>query len=250
VKALILAVGQSKRIHFIYGDRPKCLIPFNNSEWTILDQQIHSLFSTRVEDIGIVVGYEKDQIARHMKSNYCACFGHFRFIENPEFAETNNIYSLWLAREWLNASSFVCLNGDVAFDSRILLPALSSAAPITMIVDPVWRDEAMKVTIARNRVIRMSEQISRNDFGATYTGITVFEASVQERLFARVGDLIHSGKKHVFFNVAVQQLADEGVRVAYTETGGLPWAEIDDLAELALARLYVFPKLSPVTDAA
>jgi choline kinase len=101
VKALILAAGQSTQIHLIYGDRPKCLIPFNNSEWTILDQQIHSLFSTRVEDIGIVVGYEKDQIIRHVRSNYRACLDHFRFIENPAFAETNNIYSLWLAREWL-----------------------------------------------------------------------------------------------------------------------------------------------------
>jgi choline kinase len=250
VKALILAAGQSTRIHLIYGDRPKCLIPFNNSEWTILDQQIHSLFSTRVEDIGIVVGYEKDQIIRHVRRNYRACLDHFRFIENPAFAETNNIYSLWLAREWLKASSFICLNADVAFDSRILLPALSSEAPITMIVDPVWRDEAMKVTIAGDRVIRMSKQISGKDFGATYTGITVFEASVQERLFARVGDLIRSGKEHVFFNVALQQLADEGVQVAYTETGCLPWAEIEDPAELALARLFVFPKLSPVIDAA
>jgi choline kinase len=196
------------------------------------------------------VAYEKDQIARHVRSNYRACLDHFRFIENPAFEETNNIYSLWLAREWLKASSCVCLNADIAFDSRILLPALSSEAPITMIVDPVWRDEAMKVTIAENRVIRMSKQISPKEFGATYTGITVFKANVQERLFARVGDLIRRGKEHAFLNVAVQQLADEGVQVAYTETGGLPWVEIGDPAELALARLYVFPKLSPVTDAA
>jgi hypothetical protein len=52
----------------------------------------------------------------------------------------------------------------------------------------------------------------------------------------------------VYFNVALQQLADEGVQIAYTETGGLPWAEIEDFAELALARLFVFPRLSSVVD--
>jgi choline kinase len=110
---------------------------------------------------GIVVGYEKDQIIRHVRSNYRACLDHFRFIENPAFAETNNIYSLWLAREWLKASSFICLNADVAFDSRILLPALSSEAPITMIVDPVWRDEAMKVTIA-GEALQSLKRASKN----------------------------------------------------------------------------------------
>ena len=43
--------------------------------------------------------------------------------------------------------SFVCLNADVVFDARVLLAALSSPRPITMIVDPEWRDETMKVIV-------------------------------------------------------------------------------------------------------
>jgi L-glutamine-phosphate cytidylyltransferase len=58
------------------------------------------------------------------------------------------------------------------------------------------------------------------------------------------GNLIRTGKENEFFNVAVQQLADEGVRVGFTRTADLPWAEIDDPGDLAFARLYVFPKLT------
>jgi choline kinase len=243
MKALILAAGRGTRIHSVHGDHPKCLIGFKGSHSTILDHQIGSLFSAGVANIGIVVGYEKDQVIRHVIRNYRNEQERFRFIENPAFATTNNIYSFWLAQTWLNREPFVCLNADVVFDPQILIPAIQSAAPITMVVDPKWRDETMKVIISEDRVIRMSKRILQSEFSGTYIGITAFAANVQRGLFAKVETLIRSGKENEFFNVAVQQLADEGVRVGFTTAGDLPWAEIDDPGDLAFARLYVFPKL-------
>ena len=102
----------------------------------------------------------------------------------------------------------------------------------------------MKVLISEDRVIRMSKRIPRSEFSGTYIGITSFAAHVQEGLFAKINNLIRTGNENEFFNVAVQQLADEGVQVGFTTTGDLPWAEIDDPGDLAFARLYVFPKLS------
>jgi len=250
MKATILAAGQGTRIRTVHGECPKCLIRFDHSGWTILDQQIEGLLLAGVTDIGIVVGYEKDQIIRHVTRNYRAQLDCFRFIENPLFAATNNIYSLWSARTWLKGSSFAVLNADVAFDGRILPPAVSSKTPITMIVDPAWRDETMKVVIEGNRVVRMSKQIGRHEFSATYIGITIINSAANARLFDRIGDLIRRGEDRVFFNAAVQQLANEGVKVGYTETEGLPWAEIDDPADLAFARLQVFPNLARIPAAA
>ena len=244
MKALILAAGQGTRIRLAHGNHPKCLIEFNANNWTILDQQIESLFFAGVKDIGIVVGYQKNEIVRHVTRRYWGSLYRFKFIENAEFAETNNIYSLWLARNWLKGHPFVCLNADVAFDPAVLPPALSSAAPITMIVDRAWRDETMKVTISGDRITRMGKQISRKEFSATYIGITVFNSEIAERFLNRIDMLVLGGNDQVFFNAGVQQLADDGVRVGYVETTGLPWAEIDDPGDLAFARLYVFPKLA------
>ena len=243
MKALILAAGQGTRIRSIHGEHPKCLITFNNTDWTILDQQICALSHAGIREIGIAVGYERDQIVRHVTKNHWGLLQRFKFIENQHYAETNNIYSLWLARDWLKGSSFVALNADVAFDSEILPPAFSSTAPITMIVDRAWRDETMKVVIRGNRVTHMSKQIAREDFSATYIGITAFKKGIIDRFFEEIDGLIYDGQKNVFFNIGVQHLIDDGVRVGYTETGGRPWAEIDDAGDLAFARLYIFPKL-------
>ena len=250
MKAIILAAGQGTRIRSVHGERPKCLITFNNTDWTILDQQICALSHAGIREIGIAVGYQKDQIVRHVTKTHWGLLHRLKFIENQNYAETNNVYSLWLARDWLKGSSFVALNADVAFDSEILPPALASTAPITMIVDRAWRDETMKVAIRGNRITHMSKHITHGDFSATYIGITIFSARIVDRFLREIDRLVCQGQKNVFFNVGVQHLVDDGVLVGYTETGGRPWTEIDDAGDLAFARLYVFPKLATADVAA
>jgi L-glutamine-phosphate cytidylyltransferase len=199
----------------------------------------------RIEEIAIVVGYEKDQIIRHVRRQFGRQPGpKIDFIENPAFAITNNIYSLWLAREWVDWDGFVCLNADVIFDHQILSSAMKTDSLVSMIVDPEWRDETMKVIISNRRVVRMSKQISRAEFSGTYIGITLFHQAVNELFFAKMQDLVQAGRVNEFFNVAVQELADEGLRVGFTSAAGSPWAEIDDPCDLIFAQQVVFPQLA------
>jgi len=146
--------------------------------------------------------------------------------------------------------SFVCLNADVVFDARVLMAALSSPRPITMIVDPEWRDETMKVIVKDGKIVRMSKGIPRDEFSGTYLGITAFSSLIHRRFFRKVEALIESGGVNDFFNAAVQQLVDEGVNVSPSPTWGLPWAEIDDPGDLQFAREHIFPKLRALPVAA
>jgi hypothetical protein len=45
----------------------------------------------------------------------------------------------------IDIDSFIVLNADVIFDLEILKSAVQPYAAISMIVDPLWRDETMKV---------------------------------------------------------------------------------------------------------
>ena len=242
MKAVILAAGQGTRIRSVHGEHPKCLIEVDNT--TILDHQLDSLALAGITEVAIVVGYEKEQIIKHVMSRKASSLQRIHFIENPAFAITNNIYSLWLALEWLRGDSFIVLNADVIFDAEILDIAVRSEAPISMIVDPGWRDETMKVIIHGNRVMQMSKKISREQFSGTYIGITIFSKTIQKRFFEKMSTLISAGRVNDFFNIAVQELVDEGVHVGYTSTDGLAWAEIDDPTDLNFAQENVFPQLA------
>jgi hypothetical protein len=56
--------------------------------------------------------------------------------------------------------------------------------------------------------------------------------------------LIDTGRVNDFFNVAVQELVNEGLRVGVTSTSGAPWAEIDDPMDLNFAQQNVFPQFA------
>lgn len=241
MKAVILAAGQGTRIRAVHGERPKCLIGVGSN--TILDHQIESLVRAGVRKIAVVVGYEKHQILNHLRFRRRALTYSIDFIENPAFQDTNNIYSLWMARHWIDGSSFVCLNADVIFHSGILSQALKTEAHASMIVDPEWRDETMKVVISGDRVVRMNKRIEKSDFSGTYIGITVFARSIVRKLFGRIGQLIQAGRTNEFFNAAVQELVDQGAHIGFSSTTGLPWAEIDDPSDLQFAKKSVFPHL-------
>jgi L-glutamine-phosphate cytidylyltransferase len=241
MKAVILAAGRGTRIRSVHGEHPKCLIEVDNG--TILDHQLDALAMVGINEVAIVVGYEEEQIIAHVNARRLLT-QRIHFIENPGFAITNNIYSLWLALDWLRGDSFIVLNADVIFDPEILDLAMRPQAPISMIVDPLWRDETMKVIIVEDHVTKMSKTISREEFSGTYIGITVFSKAIQDRFFHKMQDVIAGGRVNEFFNVAVQELANEGVPVGYTSTVGLPWAEIDDPVDLTFAQHSVFPQLA------
>ena len=106
MKALILAAGQGTRIRSTHGEHPKCLITFNNSEWTILDQQIRPCRCAGYREIGIVVGYEKEQIIRHVTKTIGARSSGLRFIENQRLRR-NQQHLLALARARLAEGQFL-----------------------------------------------------------------------------------------------------------------------------------------------
>lgn len=241
MRAVILAAGLSTRIRSITNGTPKCLLRFGNR--TILDFQIESLFNAGIESLAIVTGYGQEHIFEHVARRQAEKRDSIRFIVNPKFATTNNIYSLWLARHWVHGSSFICLNADVLFHPEILLPAIRTTADISMIVDDEWRDETMKVIIRGQNILAMGKQIGKSEASGTYLGVTTFSHRIWEPIYSAIGELLREGQTNVFFNAAVERLIAAGWQVGFTKTDGLPWAEIDDANDLRYARENVYPHL-------
>ena len=92
MKAVILAAGQGTRIRSVHGEHPKCLIEVDNT--TILDHQLEALSVAGIDDVAIVVGYEKEQIIEHVKTRKARVTPRIRFFENPAFAITSNMAAL------------------------------------------------------------------------------------------------------------------------------------------------------------
>jgi choline kinase len=241
MKAVILAAGLSTRLRRYAKDLPKTLLAFGPR--TILDYQLDSLFETGIREVAIVVGYQKHRIVDHVARHHATRQQAITFIENPRFAETNNIYSLWLALEWVGESDFLALNADVLYHADILPPSLAAPEPVSVIIDPEFRYDPIKVLIEGKRVTAMRKGIPPHESCGTYIGITRFSAAICPAFLAAMKSLVDDGQVNVFFNVAVERLIAQGVPVGFTTTQGLPWTEVDDEADLRFARTQIVPQL-------
>ena len=241
MKAVILAAGRGTRISSVSKGVPKCLLRFG--EETILDYQLSALLKAGVTDFALVVGHQMEMIVEHVAHRYSHLWDSFTFISNPRFATTNNIYSLWLAKPWVGGSGFICLNADVLLHPEIIMPAVKTRADVSMIIDPEWRDETMKVVIEDGHIIRMSKAITREEFSGTYLGVTTFSSSVSGFFFYKLETFINRGRVNEFFNVAVERMILNGIKVDFTTSLGLPWAEIDDPTDLGFALTNVYPAI-------
>ncbi len=114
-KAIILAAGTGSRLGPFTEHSPKCLAPINGVP--ILINMLTHLSDVGVEETVIVVGYLKEKIHDKVGNSFNGM--RISYIESDRYATTNNIYSLWLAREHLN-EDIVLLESDIFFERSLL----------------------------------------------------------------------------------------------------------------------------------
>ncbi len=114
-KAIILAAGIGSRLGLFTEHTPKCLAPINGVP--ILTNMLAHLADSGVEETVIVVGHLKEKIYDLIGTSFDEM--KVSYIESDRYTTTNNIYSLWLAREHLT-EDVILLESDVFFE-RLLL---------------------------------------------------------------------------------------------------------------------------------
>ncbi len=117
-KAIILAAGSGRRLSPFTDNAPKCLAPVNGVP--IIINALTHLCESGIQETVIVVGHLKENIYDAIGNSFNGM--KISYIESDRYETTNNIYSLWLAREHLT-EDVVLLESDVFFE-RLLLDRL------------------------------------------------------------------------------------------------------------------------------
>lgn len=98
--AIILAAGKSTRFAPFTYEKPKGL--FRVKGELLIERQIEQLRDAGVKDIYIVVGYMKEKFF-YLEEKYGV-----KLIVNNTFAAKGNLYSLYVARKYLNDTYICC----------------------------------------------------------------------------------------------------------------------------------------------
>lgn len=243
MKAVLLAAGRSTRLYPVTVDTPKCLLEIGGK--TLLEHQLDAIQSCEVEEIVLVTGYLKHLLEDKISEIAQRYSFKITTIENPRYAETNNIYSLWTVREALRDSAFLVLHADVLFHPKILSTGAGADGDIVLIVDRAVLEETMKVKFdADGRVLTVGKHVQMSEATGTFLGLAKFSEAGGRALLDEAERLIESGETNAYFTLAVENLIKQNYEARAVLTNNLPWIEIDFPAELEQAKTEIFPLIA------
>ena len=122
MKALILNSGMGSRMGVLTSEHPKCMTEISKSE-TILSRQLKQLSEAGITEVVMTTGLFDAILVQYCQSLELPL--HFTFVKNPLYRETNYIYSIYCAREYLD-DDIVLMHGDLVFENTVLDSVLAS----------------------------------------------------------------------------------------------------------------------------
>lgn len=115
MQAVILAAGMGSRLKDITKNKAKCMVEVN--EIPLIKRMLEQLEAYDLTRIVIVVGYEKERLIEYIESLNINV--PIEYVVNEQYKETNNIYSLYLAKDYLKEETLL-LESDLIFEEQVL----------------------------------------------------------------------------------------------------------------------------------
>ncbi len=236
--ALLLAAGTGSRLEPLTSEAPKCLTEVNGVP--LLERQIHCLRQWGFKRLVVVVGHLEHCIRQFLDQHAGDLV--VDYIVSPKYRTTNNIYSLWLARERIR-EPFMLLECDLIFEPfmlhDMLLPDRIAVADVQpwMIGSTVSLDPFQRITD-----FRVGHSEVPDD--SRYKTVNIYSLSLPSwrRIVKRLDRRISAGKVNDYYEtVFAEMVADESLSFEPVFFDDGRWYEIDTLADLHEAE-RLFPE--------
>ena len=239
MQALMLAAGMGKRLGNYTKNATKCMVPVNGK--TLIEYAIESLIYAGIKKFTMVVGYKKDVLKNFLKGKYPQI--QIDFIDNDVYDSTNNMYSLYLARDVLSSDDTILLESDLIFDKEIIREIVSSPEKNLAVVSHFenWMDGTVTVLNEEKAIKRI---VSKSDFDwnkidSYYKTVNIYKFSKEfsKNIYMPfLGAYQTAYSKNEYYETVLKVISylDGDILKAHLVDGSR-WYEIDDPADLKIA---------------
>ncbi len=229
--ALLLAAGTGSRLRPLTRNAPKCLTEVGGRP--ILGRLIHNLRAKGFERLVVVLGHQGDQIREFLRHK--ADDMRVDYVFNHEYRTTNNLYSLWLARQQIQ-EPFLLVESDLVFESRMLDDMLYPDRIAISNLLP-WMNGTTVVLGSGKRVMAFRPDCSQCDT-PRYKTVNLYNLSLKtwQAMERRLSDYVSDDKLGVYYEaVFADMVADGSLAFDAVFFDADRWYEIDTLADLGEA---------------
>jgi len=244
MKIIVLAAGMGERLMPLTKATPKSLLDMGTGR-TLLEEQLTRMETSGVIDECIlVVGYLAEQIENVLSTSSQSAI-NVRTIFNPFFSVSNNLASLWLAKNEMS-DDFLITNGDCIFPAEIYRDFVDqSGSGITLCVNKKksYDDDDMKVTLGDDLIQKVSKQIGLANTNAESPGLSLVRGqTARDHFVGHLESLLRQPEMlNRFWLEVFNSLIDEGQSVQpWVFPPGTKWQEVDFHLDLATIRSVLF----------
>ena len=120
----MLAAGMGKRLGKFTGNNTKCMLEVAGKK--LVDRAIEAVAKAGIDKFIFVIGYKGDNLRDYILDKYKDSPMEFVFIDNKDYATSNNIYSFYMAKEYLEQDDTIMMESDLIFDSSLIQKLVQS----------------------------------------------------------------------------------------------------------------------------
>lgn len=229
MKYIFLVAGKGSRLHPLTLEHPKSM--FKLDENTTLLQRMVALLKKNDPEADIVV------VTGHMHRKIEEALEGVTFVNNPFYAVTNSIASLWFAKEHLDADNIVVIDGDIVMSDPLIKDVVCTPVdrPVVLLDSSIKTDGDYNVQVSGEKVLVMSKELKT--YHGEYAGMTKLDRKSAQLMLAEMEDMIDNGCYDQWYeNALVQLIFKHDFQLYYKDICDYEWTEVDEVNDLIKAK--------------
>lgn len=239
MQAIILAAGMGKRLKELTQNNTKCMVKVNGV--TLIDRMLHQIERQALSRIVVVVGYEGQKLIDYISTLNIQT--PIVYVNNPIYDKTNNIYSLYLARNYLCMEDTLLFESDLIFEDSVLEALINDPRNTLALVDKYesWMDGTC-VKLGSDDSIETfipGKKFKFNEIDQYYKTVNIYKFSKQFSQTHYVPFLEAYSKalgNNEYYEQVLRVIAMlDNPEIKAKRLSGQLWYEIDDIQDLDIA---------------
>lgn len=231
---VILAAGMAKRLRPLTDTKPKCLLEVGGK--TLLQRTVDAMATAGINEFVVVTGYRGNMIRDFLTIHYPQFT--IRFLDNVDYANNNNIYSLWMAGQIVRGQAFLLMDSDILCDPAAVVRIASEPEAALAVNRHELGEEEMKVVVDNQmHITEISKTCRPEDAMGESVGIEKMTATYSEALFRELDQMIlQEGLIDIFYERAFERLIPQGHTFRVIDTTDYFSYELDTPEDLLRAQ--------------
>ena len=190
---VILAAGMAKRLRPLTDTKPKCLLEVGGR--TLLERTVRAMQQAGISEFVVVTGYRANQIV-----DFLTPLAHrngdggevsFHFLHNADYEHNNNIYSLWMAGEYVRGKEFLLMDSDILCDPAAVVRIAQEPESALALNRHECGEEEIKVIVdGEGHITEISKVCSIKDAIGESVGIEKMTADYSTALYKELDKMI------------------------------------------------------------